>query len=42
METLGEKSTTTPKVHFGNKHPITELKVLSRVQITIKIVISQM
>lgn len=28
METEGEESTTTPKVHFTDKHPITELQIL--------------
>ncbi len=28
IKTEGEKSTTTPRVHFSNKHPITELKTL--------------
>lgn len=29
VETEGEASTTIPKVHFTDKHPITELQIKS-------------
>lgn len=34
MKKMGEKLTTSPKVHFGEKHPITELKLRSGAPLT--------
>ncbi len=34
IKTLREMLTTTPKVHFSNKHPITELKIQSHALLT--------
>ncbi len=32
----GEKSTTTPKMHFTNKQPITELEINSELKLKIR------